>query len=277
MSGEVFQAGASPPARAPGPFGPVIDLLPRQQSIEKVRHDEPVGYAIERMTDNEYSQLPVEQDGAVIGLFSWRSFGLVAGVPEPPTSPPDIPVGDCVTAATFLPPEAFIDTGIDWTSQECVLIGTPTEMLGLLAIYDVVGRLQDFGEAFFLIHETEHLLRDMLTEAVGIDRLTEFISNMSVPPSYRVQPQALTDLTFSMYGNLACSKKRWPEFEPMFFGDRITLEDSISDVAKIRNVVFHFKRPVTVDDVDELRRFRDRLLAQREHYHRKREGQGVPG
>ena len=258
-----------PPKRASGPFGPVIDLLPKDQAVEIVRHDEPVASAIERMRDNEYSQLPVERDRQIIGLFSWRSFGRQIAGSLNDVAIDDIAVGACLAQATFLPPEAFIDTGIDWTDQDCVLIGSSTHMLGLLAIFDVLGRLQDFGEAFFLIHEVEHLLRDMLAEAVGVQRLSEILGTMSVPEGYR-QPQALRDLTFSMYGVLACSKKRWDEFAPMFIGDRVTMKDTIDNVAAIRNVVFHFKRPVTVDDVDKLRRFRDRLNQQREAFYRAR-------
>ncbi len=260
----------APPRRRPGPFGPAVDLLPRQQVIEKVRHDESVASALERMADNDYSQLPVERDGEVVGLFSWRSFGGVVGRPpistNGPVVIPDIQVGECIVNARFIGPDAFIDTEIDWTDQDCVLVGSSTELLGLLAIYDVVGRLQDFGEAFFLIHESEHLLRDMLMEAVGETRLAEMLATMSLPEGFP-QPKGLTDLTFSMYGDLACSKSRWTEFEAMFFGDRAAMKESITTVATIRNVVFHFKRPVTVDDVDALRRFRDRLLQQRERFH----------
>lgn len=260
--------------RLPGPFGPVKDLLPKEQVIEKVRHDESVASAMERMADNDYSQLPVERNGEIVGLFSWRSFGCVVGRPPVATNGPvvipDIAVAQCVVQARFVGPDEFIDTGIDWTDEDCVLVGSPTEVIGLLAIYDVVGRLQDFGEAFFLIHETEHLLRAMLTEAVGAKRLAEMLATMTLPPNCH-RPQALEDMNFSMYGDLACSKSRWAEFEPMFFGDRAAMKDAIDAISKVRNVVFHFKRPVTVHDVDALRRFRDRLLQQRKAFDRVRQ------
>lgn len=266
--------------RLPGPFGPVKDLLPKEQVIERVRHDESVASALERMADNDYSQLPVERDGEVVGLFSWRSFGCVVGRPpvatNGPVEIPEIAVSQCIVQARFIGPEAFIDTGIDWTDQDCVLVGSPTELIGLLAIYDVVGRLQDFGEAFFLIHETEHLLRDMLTEAVGATRLAEMLATMTLPPNCS-RPQALEDMNFSMYGDLACSRSRWAEFKEMFFGDRAAMKGSIDAIAKVRNVVFHFKRPVTVEDVDTLRRFRDRLLQQRERFHHSRASQSGQG
>lgn len=254
--------------RLPGPFGPVRDLLPKEQVVERVRHDEAVGSAIERMADHEYSQLPVERDGQVIGLFSWRSFGKKASSHLPASSPKELLVETCLVDAQFISPEAFIDTGIDWTEVDCVLVGSPGEVLGLLAIYDVVGRLQDFGEAFFLIHETEHLLRAMIAEAVSDTRLAKMLASMSVPPNYP-RPKALTDLTFSMYGGLACSKSRWAEFAPMFFGERAAMKESINEIADLRNTVFHFKRPVTASDVDTLRRFRDKLCIQRDAFGRR--------
>ena len=257
-----------PAQRLPGPFGPVKDLLPKEQVVERVRHDEAVSSAIERMTDHEYSQLPVERDGHVIGLFSWRSFGRRAGSHFPAYSPKELLVETCLSDAQFISPDAFIDTGIDWTELDCLLVGSPGNVLGLLAIYDVVGRLQDFGEAFFLIHETEHLLRAMLTEAVGGIRLAEMLATMTPPPKFP-QPKALTDLTFSMYGGLACSNSRWNEFAPMFYGERAAMKESIDEIAYLRNTVFHFKRPVTASDVDTLRRFRDKLCLQREAFSRR--------
>lgn len=255
--------------RLPGPFGPAIDLLPKEQRIEKVRHDESVSSAIERMSDNEYSQLPVERDGEVIGLFTWRSYAKRVGIGQTTEPSSGLTVGECLSVPIFVSPTDFIDSAIDWSELDCVLVGSPAEMLGLLAIYDVVGRLQDFSEAFCLIHEIEHLLRAMLREAVGEERLAEMLATMTVPPKFP-QPEALTDLTFAMYGGLACSRSRWEEFAPMFFGDRSSLRTAIDDIAKIRNVVFHFKRPVTANDADQLRRFRTRLLQQREHFHRSR-------
>jgi CBS domain-containing protein len=258
--------------RLPGPFGPAIDLLPKEQRIEKVRHDEPVGNAIERMSDNEYSQLPVERDGEIIGLFSWRSFARAVGLKSAAAPSPDLRVEACLARVIFVSPHDFIDTTIDWTEQDCVLVGSPREMLGLLAIYDVLGRLQDFSEAFCLIHETEHLLRTMLTEAVGEERLAEMLATMTLRKGQTQQPRTLEDCVFTQYGDLVCSNRRWPEFEPMFYCDRASMNDTIEDITKVRNVVFHFKRPVTTDDVDRLRRFRTRLLQQREAFHRRRRG-----
>ena len=183
-------------------------------------------------------------------------------------SPIELLVEACLTEAQFIDPDAFIDTGMDWTKVDCVLVGAPGEILGLLAIYDVVGRLQDFGEAFFLIHETEHLLRAMIAEAVGHARLAEMLATMTLPQNYP-RPKALTDLTFSLYGDLACSKSRWPEFASMFFGERTPMKESIGEIAGLRNTVFHFKRPVTASDVDTLRRFRDKLCLQREAFSRR--------
>lgn len=173
--------------RLPGPFGPAIDLLPKEQKIEKVRHDEPIANAIERMSDNEYSQLPVERDSEVIGLFSWRSFARTVGINGSTEPLLNMEVETCLAKAMYISSDDFIDTAIDWIDQDCVIVGSPNEMLGILAIYDVVGRLQDFSEAFCLIHETEHLLREMLTEAVGKVVLAELLATMTLPPIFPAQ------------------------------------------------------------------------------------------
>jgi predicted transcriptional regulator len=48
--------------------------LLKEQQIEEVRHEECIRSAIERMIENEFSQLAVEADGKIIGLFTWRTY-----------------------------------------------------------------------------------------------------------------------------------------------------------------------------------------------------------
>lgn len=47
--------------------------------------------------------------------------------------------------------------------------------------------------------------------------------------------------------------------QPVFARARELIVADLSDVNDIRNVVFHFRRPITVRDTDRLRRFRDKL------------------
>ena len=108
----------------------------------------------------------------------------------------------------------------------------------------------------------------MLREAVGLKRLNEMLATMTIPDGF-TRPNSLEDFTFHLYTFLLCSKRRWREFQPMFLGEMAAMRDWIERIAIIRNVVFHFKRPVSVEDVDELRRFRTRLHQQRESFHRR--------
>ena len=126
------------PARQPGPFGPVIELLPKDQKLESIEQDPPVWDAIERMTESDYPQLPVVEDGIVIGLVSWRSLGKhVGNMRGDAALLADLTVRDCVVKVPFLSAGDYIDTGVDWTSVDCVLVGTPENVIGLLAIYDM--------------------------------------------------------------------------------------------------------------------------------------------
>jgi hypothetical protein len=63
-----------------------------------------------------------------------------------------------------------------------------------------------------------------------------------------------------------CSEAHWPRFQPVFDTLRELVSADFDDVNKIRNVVFHFRRPITPKDTDRLRRFRDKLRFNRELY-----------
>jgi CBS domain-containing protein len=58
-------------SRRPGPFGPAEALLPEGQEPATIPEDTPAWDALDRMRDNNYSQLPVVgQDLEVVGVFS---------------------------------------------------------------------------------------------------------------------------------------------------------------------------------------------------------------
>ncbi len=59
------------PSKRPGPFGPAKDLLPQDQQLETIRDTETVAFALERMVDSGFSQLPVvNEDNEITGVFS---------------------------------------------------------------------------------------------------------------------------------------------------------------------------------------------------------------
>jgi hypothetical protein len=254
--------------RRPGPFGPAWALLPKGQEVLSVPDDTPSWDAIDRMMDSGYSQLPVTKNGRIIGVFTWRCFGKrVADLRRSSIKAIDLPVRDCMESARFIDPETFIDTTTDWSDVDYVLVGNEQKLIGVLCVADVFGRLNDFAEAFVLIYEIEHEVRDLITEITGDAGLAPLIANMKMPENTRPL-RLVTDFTFDQYRSLICAKANWPTFESAFTTVREVIDEDFKQITELRNTVFHFRRSITPRDTDRLRRFRDSLRYGREIYRR---------
>jgi hypothetical protein len=170
--------------KRPGPFGPAIALLPENQQVESVQPTDSTAVALERLIESQYSQLPViDLGGHVHGVFTWQSFGrrmseifalsIDLGV---------LPVRDTdLEKARFLAPDTYIDTETDWKEIDYVLVGDPDSLLGVLTLSDIYGRLNDFAEAFVLIFEIEHEIRDLFRDLYSLEELIQVMEGLSDP------------------------------------------------------------------------------------------------
>ncbi|QDT14612.1 CBS domain-containing protein [Alienimonas californiensis] len=166
----------------PGPFGPARILLPEDQKIETIRDIETTASALERMVDTGFSQIPVvNEDGDIIGIFSWQSFGKrMSEIHSLNVDLSKLAVKDTDLArAQFIDPELFIDTETDWSEIDHVLVGDKQNLLGVLTITDVLGRLNDFAEAFVLLYEIEHEIRDLIVDVYPGGELSEVFEGLS--------------------------------------------------------------------------------------------------
>jgi CBS domain-containing protein len=245
--------------RRPGPFGPAWALLPKSQEVLSIPDDTPSWDAIDRMMDSGYSQLPVTKNGRITGVFTWRCFGKrVADLRRSSIKAIDLPVRDCMEPARFIDPDTFIDTATDWSDVDYVLVGSEVKLIGVLCVADVFGRLNDFAEAFVLIYEIEHEVRDLIHAITGEAGLPPLIANMKMPENTRPL-RVVTDFTFDQYRGLICAKANWPTFETAFNCIREVIDEDFKQITDLRNIVFHFRRGITPRDTDRLRRFRDSL------------------
>jgi CBS domain-containing protein len=297
-----FNAGNTQRKR-PGPFGPAWALLPKDQQPLVLDASTLASNAIERMVDSGYSQIPVKDaQGIIIGVFTWQSFGKrVLDLHTANVDPTTLPIRDAMESARFIDREVYIDTETDWGLIDYILVGSADDLVGILCIADALGRLNDFAEAFVLIYEIEHEIRDLIRDVYNDDELNEVLEAMTTSinrnaeqavtelqeiieesgsksaigkaigalrSSIRGQPEKLEDLTFSQYRTLICSESNWPRFEPVFDTEREIKNVDFGEVNELRNIVFHFRRGITPKDTDRLRRFRDRLRYDRDLYAR---------
>ena len=266
--------------KRPGPFGPAWALLPKGQQPLLLDEDTPTGDAIERLIDNGFSQIPVkDKSGRIIGVFTWRSFGKrVSDLHATNINPTQLPIREAMERAQFIDPEIYIDTETDWNDIDHVLVGTDRNLVGILCISDVLGRLNDFAEAFVLLYEIEHEIRDLIRDVYDDGELSEVLNAMlasarrpaaevvdelqqlvkqqgtipAVGKAMRLlraelseRLESLEDFTFAQYRSLICSEANWPRLEPVFHTRRELVNADLDEVNQLRNVVFHFRRGIT--------------------------------
>lgn len=173
-----------------------------------------------------------------------------------------------------------------------MIVGTASEPLEILCISDVFGRLNDFAEAFVLFYEIEHKIRNLIRDVYQGKELSDRLNAMNLSsrgPTLEVANQlsdyisengthkvlgkslsllkrsaarpleSLEDFSFSQYASLVCSEANWPDFEPVFDRMRELVQIDFQKINALRNVVFHFRRQITVSDTDVLRRFLNRM------------------
>ena len=129
--------------------------------------------------------------------------------------PVDLPVKEATEPAKFSHPDVYIDTETAWTDLDYVLDGSDSDLKGILSNADVLGRLNDFAEAFVLVYEIEHEVCDLIRDVCDEARLQKLIAAMRLPPEAK-RPSYLEDFTFVQYKALICTKSNWDEFKPVF-------------------------------------------------------------
>ena len=92
----------------------------------------------------------------------------------------ELPVRDTdLEEPRFIDPEKYVDTAVNWREFDHVLVGTPKDVIGVLTVADVLGRLNDFAEAFVLLFEIEHSIRDLILAVYSDDELEQVFAGLS--------------------------------------------------------------------------------------------------
>jgi len=257
-------AGVAP--RRPGPFGPARDLVAPDARIEMVSVDTPVSTAIEVMSEKGLTQVFVRGvDARLAGVFSWQQFSLRSHALRQLNRPFSEVLGSAVEQfmrelrpQDFISPDQYIDTDVEWMKNDFVIVGTRDHALGVLTIVDVWAILNDFAEAFVLLHEIELTLRDLVV-AVGAAQVQTWLDTMRIPDN-AARPNRLEDLTLRQYATIICQREhRWPLFAAPLACTPELFEADLINIVRIRNEVMHFKSKANQTMCRHLQQFRDRL------------------
>lgn len=252
--------------RPRGPFGPARDLIPSGQKLLTIDHTKSCGDALAMLLDLDYSAIPVTgSDARIIGVVTLESIlSSMQGINRNQTFGPflDNHVAMVLEHARYIPAECYIDVRVDWHDVQHVIVGTPTNPIGMLTVADVWQRLHDFSNSFVLVHEIEINLRNLIDHVIERHDTTleELISNMHVMPGTN-PPGELGDFTFIQYEHLMCSGYAG-SFFTNHLGDMGMFRDRMREIRAIRNDVMHFRHDVVpASGLDCLRTFRLQLRA----------------
>ena len=73
-------------------------------------------------------------------------------------------------------------------------------------------------------------------------------------------PTRLEDMTFDNYRLLIPNGENWPSLQPAFGVNRTRTSVKLREIGSIRNDLFHFRRPITLQDHEALGGHREWLL-----------------
>lgn len=242
-------------------FHRLNNVLPLDQQIVDVSPDLSAVDALKKMEEYRFSQLPVVVGREVLGVFSYRSFSnaVIAhsqnATKNQKFNPLELLVEDCLEKATFA---RVTDEFVEWfefiDQHSAVLVGEPNRLQGIVTAMDILRYLYGVASPFVLIAEIELGLRAMMQLAVDADTLAA-CARECLKEKYQHQnelPTQLEDMTFNDYVQVVGDGRSWDHFQAIMGGSRVRTRARLEQLRDLRNVIFHFKREITVVEYETL-------------------------
>jgi predicted transcriptional regulator len=243
-------------------FHRINRVIPVGQTLFTVPPNCPVRDAVARMLKYGYSQVPVVQDGEVLGVFSFRSFAEEVANPtleeskKQKCAPGDLPVDAFLEQFEFARVTEDLSRRVfDALYQDNgILIGTSERLIGIVTPKDFVRYYNQVASPFVMVSEIELALRALIMNALDADQVVSAAKRClaSVYGGEDRVPTSLEEMTFDNYKTIITNKEIWPKFEPIFRGTRTWVYGKLRQIGDIRNDLFHFKREITEQDCQTL-------------------------
>jgi predicted transcriptional regulator len=249
-------------------FHRINRIIPPNQKILTILPKHRVRDAVRLMQQHGYSQVPVVDNGEVLGVFSFRSFARDAAnatleeLTRNNCALGDLAVDEFLEQFEFARVTEEMSHVFDAMDRDNgVLIGTPERLVGILTPMDFLRYLHQVASPFVLVSEIELALRALIRIALSMEQVTIAAKRClsSVYGADKV-PTALEDMTFDNYQSLVAHGDNWRDLEPVFGGTRTRTSAKLKEIGVIRNDVFHFKREITIQEHQTLAVHRNWLL-----------------
>jgi predicted transcriptional regulator len=250
-------------------FHRINRIIPQNQVVLSVPPNRRVRDAVALMRKHGYSQVPVLENGEVLGVFSLRSFAHGAANAsleewtKQRTAPGDLPVDEFLEQFAFARVTEEMRSVFDAMDRDNgVLIGTPECLVGILTPMDFLRYLHQVASPFVMVSEIELALRALIGLVLSPENIAVAAKNClsSAYGDEEKVPRSLEDMTFDNYQALVAHGDNWRLLEPVFGGNRTRTNAKLKEIGAIRNDLFHFKREITMQDHQTLSIHRDWLL-----------------
>jgi CBS domain-containing protein len=252
-----------PPRSVAEIFHRLNRVLPDDQCMVTVTPTTKVSEALKLMKKGGFSQLPVVEGKAVLGIVSFKSVAEgVVRMGKSKNEPADMPVEEFIEKVQFARVTDEFDTIFDWLDRDnAVLVGEPDRLQGIVTAMDVLRYLYGVANHYVLIAEIELALRALIAIAVQGEVLTE-CAKRSLGSKYEEGhiPTSLSEMEFNDYIQLVGHGENWKLFAPVFGGMRETTRTKLEEIRDLRNDIFHFRRELTWEDHEKLVEHRDWML-----------------
>lgn len=238
-------------------FKQINNVIPKEQDLSKVLIGPytSVKEAFEMMERYKCAQLPVIVGNEVLGYFSYQSFA--AGLLRNSTDNIDIkqlPVEEFLDKPKYLQITDEISQLIDLLEKdEVAFIGLSNRLQAVITPFHTTKFLHGISYPFILLNEIELALRNLISACVSDEQLQNCI-RVSFSEKFKRGrlPSSLEEMTYGDYLTLLSSEANWPYFKDAFGGEgewyKARALTRLNEIRELRNVVFHFKRELTVDE-----------------------------
>jgi CBS domain-containing protein len=218
--------------------------------LETVSRDTDLVTTLEKMFENDFTQLGIEQEGEVVGMVSFRSISRVVSIMRRLGVDKKLP-GRTVELAIEDPdpvvtPDKDLVVLFDLLAEDPYVLVDTQEGLEILTNYDLLQYLHAAIEPFLLIEDIERSIRELVRTCLGSNiskNLKSIFSDLEVRT-----PDNLEDCSFGHYPTLF--RQNWDAFDEVFEENGDFVGKLMNEVRDVRNDVFHFRREPHDPNID---------------------------
>jgi predicted transcriptional regulator len=248
-------------------FHTVNHVIPDDQVLTTIPPNMLVTEALEIMRKNHYSQLPVLSGERIIGVFSYRSYAEEITSIYDTKDKPDIKQLQVHNFLENLPTiQIFEDIEKVFSpinEYDYLLVGKADKLLGLITAADLLRYFYKYAAVYMMLSEIERTIRKIIQECADEQKIIEYavLTLNNIYPADRI-PKSIYEMTMNDYAQVIGDSRCYQTFEIIFGpGDwqRKRTRSNLVEISRFRNDAFHFRREITMQDIDSLFGYRDWL------------------